>query len=101
MTTLGLQCVFPFKYDGVTYEDCAYRSSNPQYKWCATTVDSSGVLKGTHRGTCKQITSKYSQISVYLCYIYYLVLANFIPEFLSSHISFILSLHKTWESTMY
>ncbi len=29
-------CVFPFTYNGVTYDDCAYDSFYVSYPWCAT-----------------------------------------------------------------
>ena len=45
------KCVFPFKYGGVTYSDCAHDQDG---MWCSTKTNSSAhhVSGGGHWGTC-------------------------------------------------
>ena len=44
----GKKCIFPFSYNGVTYNSCT-----PNSKWCATKVDDDGELASFyHYGFC-------------------------------------------------
>merc|ERR1719158_2412646 len=43
-------CVFPFKYQGVTYSQCTYTDS--PMPWCATSVDSQGTVQNNKWGDC-------------------------------------------------
>ena len=49
----NVSCIFPFKFNGVTYNECALDSDG---YWCSTKVDSSGVHIGGQGnwGICSQ-----------------------------------------------
>merc|ERR1719277_960967 len=49
-THTGDQCVFPFSYQGVEYYRCTYADSPTP--WCATQVDSAGVVVTNKWGDC-------------------------------------------------
>merc|ERR1719422_1901521 len=49
-TLTGGTCVFPFIYNGVTHFQCTYTDSPTP--WCATAVDSSGVVVTNSWGDC-------------------------------------------------
>merc|ERR1712012_1105352 len=50
-TLTGGVCVFPFIYNGVTHFQCTYTDSPTP--WCATAVDSSGVVVTNSWGDCE------------------------------------------------
>merc|ERR1712115_160238 len=50
-TLTGGTCVFPFIYNGVTHFQCTYTDSPTP--WCATAVDSSGVVVTNSWGDCE------------------------------------------------
>ena len=46
-TTIGgespnIPCIFPFKFDQVTYNSCTYKSASDGKPWCSTKVDKNG-----------------------------------------------------------
>ena len=43
-TVQGKDCVFPFKYKGTTYSSCTQAESSNGAAWCATEVDTDGVV---------------------------------------------------------
>ena len=43
-------CIFPFKFNNVTYYSCTWAYSN--IAWCSTKIDSSGVHVGGSKGKC-------------------------------------------------
>jgi len=47
-------CVFPFKYNGVSYDSCT--NVDAERLWCATGVDGNGVLTGSDYGWCREET---------------------------------------------
>merc|ERR1712013_601588 len=49
-TLTGDKCVFPFSYQGVEYYRCTYADSPTP--WCATQVDSTGVVVTNKWGDC-------------------------------------------------
>merc|ERR1719222_1271740 len=49
-TLTGDKCVFPFTYQGVEYYRCTYADSPTP--WCATQVDSTGVVVTNKWGDC-------------------------------------------------
>jgi len=53
----GQSCVFPFKFQGVTYNGCAdweYGGENTGKTWCSTSTDLSGEHRdgGGHWALC-------------------------------------------------
>ena len=38
------ECVFPFKFDGITYNECIYKGNkaNETEPWCSTKTNSNG-----------------------------------------------------------
>ena len=50
-TLTGGTCVFPFTYNGATHHQCTYTDSPTP--WCATAVDSSGVVVTNGWGDCE------------------------------------------------
>jgi len=44
LTSLGNHCVFPFEYEGQTYNQCTSVGSENGRAWCATQVDSEGKV---------------------------------------------------------
>merc|ERR1719266_226733 len=50
-TLSGGTCVFPFTYSGTTHYQCTYTDSPTP--WCATAVDSSGVVVANGWGDCE------------------------------------------------
>ena len=47
-------CIFPFKFDGVTFKSCIMSRSRSQTKaWCSTKVDESGDHISGHSGFCE------------------------------------------------
>ena len=47
-------CIFPFRYNGVTYNTCTLVSSDENKPWCSTLVDENNnhVPGGGHYGDC-------------------------------------------------
>ena len=45
------QCVFPFSYEGVTYEHCTSVGNNGT-QWCSTEVDENGEYVSGKWGNC-------------------------------------------------
>ena len=45
------QCVFPFSYEGVTYEHCTSVGNNGT-AWCSTEVDENGEYVSGKWGSC-------------------------------------------------
>merc|ERR1711971_1181706 len=50
-TLTGSTCIFPFTYNGATHYQCTYTDSPTP--WCATAVDSSGVVVTNSWGDCE------------------------------------------------
>ena len=50
MTDKNDKCIFPFKFNNLTFHSCTWAYSNTA--WCSTQVDSSGVHIGGSKGTC-------------------------------------------------
>merc|ERR1719432_497622 len=50
-TLTGGTCIFPFTYNGATHYQCTYTDSPTP--WCATAVDSSGVVVTNGWGDCE------------------------------------------------
>merc|ERR1719367_148094 len=50
-TLTGGTCIFPFTYNGATHYQCTY--SDSPTPWCATAVDSSGVVVTNGWGDCE------------------------------------------------
>merc|ERR1719266_3108211 len=50
-TLSGSTCIFPFTYNGATHYQCTYTDSPTP--WCATAVDSSGVVVTNGWGDCE------------------------------------------------
>ena len=50
----GLKCIFPFIYQGTTYNHCPKENSPTKNPWCSTKVDDNGyhVGGGGHWGHC-------------------------------------------------
>ena len=44
-------CIFPFTFDGITYNQCALDTDG---YWCSTKVDSSGEHIEGHWGSCDE-----------------------------------------------
>ena len=55
-TISGIKCVFPFKYIGVTYEECT-TTGNYGIMWCATEVETNGDY--ARYGNCGPNCGKY------------------------------------------
>ena len=49
-TENGQKCIFPFNYEGTTYDKCT--SDDNDQPWCAYEVDSSGTLIEDEWGNC-------------------------------------------------
>ena len=47
----GRPCVFPFTWEEVTYNECVDDGRKP---WCATEVDTSGVMEENNYGFCNE-----------------------------------------------
>ena len=49
-------CIFPFTYDGVTYNNCTIVNDPDNHPWCSTKVDEAGnhVKSGRYWGYCAQ-----------------------------------------------
>merc|ERR1719270_1392614 len=58
-TLAGGTCIFPFTYNGVTHFQCTYTDSPTP--WCATAVDSSGVVVTNSWGDCEVSATSASQ----------------------------------------
>ena len=50
----GQDCVFPFKYKGTTYTTCTQAESSNGAAWCATEVDTEGVVVNNKWQDCDQ-----------------------------------------------
>merc|ERR1711976_125381 len=53
-TEQGSSCVFPFTYKGVTYKSCTTAESDNNKAWCATEVDSEGVVVNNKWQDCAE-----------------------------------------------
>merc|ERR1711963_293246 len=65
--SVGKQCVFPFKFQGVTYNGCAewiYGGEHHGSTWCSTKVDANGEhLDGVSEwGICPDSCSKHNSL---------------------------------------
>ena len=49
----GRDCVFPFSYRGQSYSSCTAAQSENGAAWCATEVDSSGIVVTNTWQDCK------------------------------------------------
>ena len=54
-TEQGISCVFPFTYRGVTYKTCTTAESDNNKAWCATQVDSEGVVVNNKWQDCAEV----------------------------------------------
>ena len=54
-TEQGISCVFPFTYRGVTYKTCTTAESDNNKAWCATEVDSEGVVVNNKWQDCAEV----------------------------------------------
>jgi len=52
-------CVFPFRYNGVTYEDCTTANSN--VKWCSTKTDATNAHMSNYWGNCDSRENELAQ----------------------------------------
>merc|ERR1739845_149132 len=43
-TASGKKCIFPFKWDKITYNSCTKANSDNGKAWCAHKVDSQGIV---------------------------------------------------------
>merc|ERR1711862_766363 len=64
-TLTGGTCIFPFTYNGATHYQCAYTDSPTP--WCATAVDSSGVVVTNGWGDCEVSATSRARQSRSLC----------------------------------
>ena len=59
-------CIFPFKFDGITYHECSTNPTPPSFfpSWCSTLVDASGVHVGGqgNYGSCAPDCNKIDKI---------------------------------------
>ena len=51
---LGMKCIFPFTFLGVTHDACTSKNSASGNLWCSTKVNNDGVhiSGGGHYGDC-------------------------------------------------
>ena len=54
-TEQGNSCVFPFTFKGVTYKTCTTAESDNNKAWCATQVDSDGVVVNNKWQDCAEV----------------------------------------------
>ena len=54
-TEQGNTCVFPFTYKGVTYKSCTTAESDNNKAWCATEVDTEGVVVNNQWQDCAEV----------------------------------------------
>ena len=59
-TEQGSHCVFPFTYKGVTYKTCTTTESDNGAAWCATQVDSEGVVVNNQWQDCVEVRPRMS-----------------------------------------
>ena len=53
--TTKVPCIFPFKYNGITYNACTTDQTNPgDPAWCATEVDEMGLEVKDKYGYCEE-----------------------------------------------
>ena len=61
--TIGSKCIFPFKYEGVTYTGCPVKKAQfaGQFdeRWCPTFVDSNGNFDRLDVGVCSESCPSY------------------------------------------
>ena len=57
------KCVFPFSYEGVTYEKCTSVGNNGT-QWCSTEVDENGEYVSGKYGNCGSGCDKGSNIII-------------------------------------
>ena len=71
-------CVFPFQYDGTSYNNCTTKDHDQL--WCATEVDADGDYIDGQWGNCNSNcgTSKTSFVSLSLCENYYNDIQSFL-----------------------
>jgi len=50
----GKECIFPFKYEGSTYNTCTTAASENGVAWCATEVDEEGVVVSNTWQDCEE-----------------------------------------------
>merc|ERR1711862_1052340 len=65
--SVGKQCIFPFKFQGVTHNGCAdwiYGGEHQGSSWCSTKVDANGDhLDGVSEwGICPDSCSKHNSL---------------------------------------
>ena len=53
-TLKGNSCVFPFIYDGETYNCCTVKDSYKGASWCATEVNEDGEVLEGKLGNCEE-----------------------------------------------
>ncbi len=55
-------CIFPFTYEGVTYNNCTIVNDPDDKPWCSTNLDEDGnhVVSGRYWGHCDQDCNKIS-----------------------------------------
>ena len=54
----GEPCIFPFLYEGISFDKCTYYDANFGEAWCALTVNSGGEMetwKACDADACKGI----------------------------------------------
>ena len=83
MTKGGVACVFPFVYEGVTYEACT-DADNLGIPWCVTTLaDDNTVVDNGLYGDCDMATCHGTQIYTSCSLVYPLRFMYKICRFLS------------------
>ena len=55
---IGSKCIFPFKYEGVTYRGCPVKKAVNE-RWCPTLVDSNGNFDPSDVGICSESCPNY------------------------------------------
>ena len=55
---IGSKCIFPFKYEGVTYRGCPVKKGVNE-RWCPTSVDSNGNFRSESVGVCSESCPNY------------------------------------------
>ena len=60
-TADGKKCIFPFKWDKITYNGCTKAGSENGKAWCAHKVDSRGIVIAGEWGDCDPSCSKFGK----------------------------------------
>ena len=61
----GKQCIFPFNYEGQTYNQCSREDFHVTMAWCATMVDDNEELVKDQWGVCGDKCPKNGKINLF------------------------------------